>query len=93
MLTPAARTIQNPGSFARGTCYRNFLEEPCGPHQSPVAFDCLGALLWAYRATDVENRHIVAKRVFELCQARHGHRMLGKLEWEQAFELLRDAQA
>lgn len=91
MLPPAARVIEREGSFAQGTCYRDFMASPCGPHENPVQFDCLGAVLWAYRATDVENRHLAAKRAFDLCQARYGHRRLGQLHWEQAFELLRDA--
>ena len=54
-------------------------------------YDALGAILVAYEGQPVENRHLAAKRAFDLCRNRYGHTRLGQLHWEQAFELLRDA--
>lgn len=90
-LPPAASVIAKECDFQQGTCYRDWLGNPCGPGQEPESFDCLGAILWAYRLTEVENRHLAAKRAFDLCEARYGHRRLGKLTWEHSLELLTDA--
>lgn len=90
MLPPAARLIAKKSCFVQGTCYADFAGAPCGP-RSAVMYDALGAILVAYEGQPVENRHLAAKRAFDLCRNRYGHTRLGQLHWEQAFELLRDA--
>lgn len=92
-LPPAARLIADEANFTSGTCYRDWLGAKCGPRDDPKYFDALGCLWWAYRDQPVENRHLAAKRVFRLCEARFGHKMIGKLEWQHAYELLKDAGA
>jgi len=93
MLPPAARVIAYKHAFAPGTCYCDWLNRPCGPQAGPVIFDTLGAIFWAYRSQPVENRHLAAKRVFSICKARYGHARIGQLDWEEACDLLRDADA
>lgn len=90
MLPPAARVIEKKSCFLQGTCYSDFSGSPCGP-QDAVAWDALGALFQAYRGQPVENRHLAAKRAFDLCRNRHGHAMLSKLDHEKAFSLFKDA--
>ncbi len=91
-LPPAANLIRRESAFQQGSLARGFNGDPCGTAlgAKPVRFDCLGAILWAYRALQPEDRHPIAKRVFDTCRARHGHTMLGKLIWEQACSLLKD---
>jgi len=90
MLPPAARLIERESAFRQGSCFHDFMDKPCAPGDA-CAYDALGAIFNAYRNTDPENRHLAAKRAFALCRARYGHAMLGKLIWEQALELLTDA--
>lgn len=90
MLPPAARLIAKKSCFVQGTCYADFMGTPCGP-KSAMQYDCLGAILVAYEGQPVENRHLAAKRAFDLCKARYGHTRLGQLDWEHALELLTDA--
>jgi hypothetical protein len=89
-LPPAASLIRYESSYQQGTLARTFDGRACGtgPDAKPVVFDCLGALLWAYRHMDAEDRHDVSKRVFDACNARYGHTHLGKLVWEDALDLL-----
>jgi hypothetical protein len=68
------------------------MERPCGPKEACL-YDCLGAIFAGYRNADPEIRHAAAKRVFSLCDARYHHKRLGSLTWEQALELLKDAEA
>lgn len=89
-LPPAARLISKKSCFIQGTCYADFVGTPSGP-RSAAMYDCLGAILAAYEGHPVENRHLAAKRAFDLCRARHGHSRLGQLDWEQSLELLTDA--
>jgi len=94
-LPPAAFLIRRESAFQQGSLARGFDGKPCGTglNAKPVRFDCLGAILWAYRNMDVNARHELAKRVFHTCEARYGHKMLGKLVWEEALELLKDCGA
>jgi hypothetical protein len=78
--------------FWPGTAMRTVLGEPCGPHDDPQFFDCLGAIFWAYRNVAPEDRHPAAKRAFGLCRARYDHTRLGKLDYDESLELLQDAQ-
>lgn len=90
-MGPAARLIANEENFQQGTLYRKKDGEDWTPGDDdpPVTFDCLGAFLWAYRNVPYFDRHKTARRVFEACRARHGHTRLGKLIWEEAFDLLK----
>lgn len=94
-MYPAEALITNPKRFTSGTLARDSSGSPCGTGKSarPCAFDCLGALLWAYRDFDYYSRHDIAKHVFKLCRDKFGHTYLGKLQWEQALWLLREARA
>ena len=92
MLSPAARLIEHEHSFRQGACYHSFMEKPCGPSEACM-YDCLGAIFAGYRKCDPEIRHKAAKRAFDLCDARYHHKRLGRLSWDEAFELLRDAEA
>lgn len=95
MIPPAAKLIQNEAWFKQGSLARTIIGRPCGlgPEARPVYFDCLGALIWAYRHVKPEVRHEVAKRVFSACDARFHHKHLGKLVWDDAFQLLKDCGA
>lgn len=64
-----------------------------GFSKSADQYDCLGALISAYRDTNPEEGHEVAKWVFEACRARHGHTRISQLSWEDAFDLLRSCNA
>lgn len=95
MLPPACRLIANPMRWTVGTLARDIHDRACGTHKDSgaVRFDALGALFWAYKDVDEENRHAAAKRVFLICRARYGHTRLGQLSWDQAVALLKDAEA
>jgi hypothetical protein len=78
--------------FKRGSAYWDASGRRCGPREA-VAWDLLGALWKAYDSIPSTDRRFVSKRVFDLCQSRYGHRMIGKLEYEQALEILKDLRA
>lgn len=90
-MGPAARLISDEKNFLQGSLYRkaDYSYWMPGDDNPPVIFDCLGAFLWAYRDVPHYDRHITARRVFEACRARHGHTRLGKLIWDEAFDLLK----
>lgn len=92
MLPPAARLIEKASRFQNGSCWHDFSGRPCGPGDADT-YDAVGAIFTAYAGTEPENRHLAAKRAFDLCRARYGHARLGHLGWEEAFEILRDADA
>lgn len=91
-LPPAANLIRRESAFQQGSLAWGFDGRPCGtgPNAKPVRFDCLGAFLWAYRAMAHDDRHQIGKRLFHTCEARHKHKRLGRLDWEESLALLTD---
>lgn len=90
-MGPAARLIQDERDFKQGSLYSKRDGSHCmiGRGDIPEMFDCLGAFMWAYRKMEPYDRHLVARIVFDACRARHNHARLGKLVWEEAFDLLK----
>src|SRR5689334_5361371 len=87
----ACELISDPARFTTGTLSRDASGNPSGLSEDSVQFDCLGALLWCY--PQAGQREPVAKRAFDLCQARFDHKRLGRLDHQEAVELLRDVGA
>lgn len=80
--------LADPRRFATGAVARDAKGRSCGVVAEATHFDCLGAFLRCWLDADV--RRPVAKRLFSLCYARHGHKRLGRLDYAQALSLLRD---
>lgn len=92
-LPPAAALIQRESRFAQGSLYLCFDRTPWFSWKLPTEpffFDGLGAFMWAHRNMEPETRHELAARLFQTCDARHHHKRIGRLDWEEAFSLLRD---
>lgn len=89
----AHELIADESRFCTGALARDASGRSCGtlPDSGAVSFDALGAIFWCY--PDPAARQPIAKRLFDLCQARFGHRMLGKLGHEDSVSLLMDAGA
>lgn len=90
-MGPAARLIADEKNFQQGSLYRDRNGVSCikGRGQVPEIFDGLGAFLWAYRKMPVFDRRVIARMLFDACRERHGHTRVGRLVWEEAFDLLK----
>lgn len=87
----AHELLADPRRFTTGTVARDAKGRSCGVVAEAVQFDCLGAFLRC--RLDPEKRRPIAKAVFALCQARHGHKRLGRLSYEEAVSLLKACEA
>ncbi len=87
----AWQMIDDECRFAIGTCCRGLGGTPIATNTAvrPWQCDCLGAILWAYKDWEPQARHRQVKVVFDTCKARHGHKMLSKLGWEESLDLLK----
>ncbi len=91
----AWQLIADPSRFCQGAVARDAHGQSCGtgPDAKPVQFDCLGALWWTYDGKlRGEDRRVIGERLFDLCQARHGHRSPGRLSHDEAVVLLREVE-
>lgn len=79
-------------TFTQDALARDFMGDSVGPNSpSAVSWDCLGAIFKAYERIDSQERHRIAKQAFDLCRARYGHARLGRLHYDEALSLLKDA--
>lgn len=87
----AFEVIADERRFTQGTCCRGLdgTSLSTTTKTRPWQCDALGAILWAYKDYEPEARHRTVKIVFDTCKARYGHKMLSKLIWDQALDLLR----
>lgn len=87
----AHELLSDAKRFTTGTLARDTYGKPCGIGPAAIRFDCLGALLKCH--PDSAKREPIAKALFTLCQARHGHKRLGRLNYDDALSLLKDCDA